>query len=283
MARKRLGELLLERKVITPAQLDQALNYQRQTGHRLGAALVALGSLSEQQLCLALATAMGLKAVAMPPAAVDQAALNSLQGRFCEANDLFPVSLDASNPGRRVLSVAMADPLNIPAVEEIEFTTGLKVVAMIASLSGIRASIRRYYFKDEAKGAAAPGPDRSPEKMTIMRGVGREEVVSTAARRPNPFDELPLLAPDAVREVTQRTDLAELIAEQAELARRKRANRSTATAVDDDLSFLFGTQPKSVQEELEKLESRFWALLRIMAKKGLITREEYIKELVEKE
>jgi len=276
MARKRLGEILLERNVITQIQLDQALVYQRQTGHRLGAALVALGALNEQQLCAALATAMGLKAVPMPPAQVDEAAVRSLKARFCEANDLFPLTLDASNPGRRVLTVAMADPLNLPAIEEIEFTTGLKVVANIAPLSGIRAAIRRHYF---AEASRPPPGERITGRMTIQRGAGQEEVVSTGANR-SMFDELPMLGADAVREVTQRTDLAELISEQAELARRKRASRSTS-AVEDDLSFLFGTQPKSVEEELEKLESRFWALLRIMAKKGLITREEYLKELAE--
>jgi len=282
MARKRLGELLLERRAITPAQLEQALAYQRQTGHRLGAALVSLGALSEQQLCVALASAMGLKPVVVPPDELDWEALHSLQGRFCEANDLFPISLDSSNPLRRVLTLAMADPLNIPAIEEIEFTSGMKVVPTIAPLSSIRSAIRRYYFKESPKVETLPsGREQVPAKMTIQRGV-REEVVHTAAHR-NPVDELPMLAPDAVREVTQRTDLAELISEQAELARRKRANRSAASAVEDDLSFLMGTQPKTVEEQLQNLESRFWALLRIMAKKGLISREEYLKELAEKE
>lgn len=280
MARKRLGELLLERRAITQAQLDQALGYQRQTGHRLGSALVALGFLTEQQLCVALAAAMGLRAVELPPKEIDWNALRSLRPRFCEANDLFPLALDASNPSRKSLTVAMADPLNIPAIEEIEFTTGMKVVPVIAPLSGIRAAIRQYYVKQQGK-PVAPAPAEVTGRMTILRPGGREDVVSTSSRKATE-DELPMLEPDAVKELTQRTELAELIREQAQQRKQRRASRP-ASGVEDDLSYLFGTQPKSVQDELEKLETRFWTLLRIMAKKGLITRDEFMQELAGKD
>ncbi|MGI5863921.1 MAG: hypothetical protein ACOX6T_17955 [Myxococcales bacterium] len=275
MARRRLGELLLVRRVITQAQLDQGLTYQRQTGHRLGSALVALGFLTEQQLCAALAEAMGLRAVRMPPDELDWEALQTLRGRFCEANDLFPLTIDSSNPARKTLTVAMADPLNIPAIEEIEFTTGVKVVPVIAPLSGIRAAIRRYYFKQQAQPAARV-PAQAPDQMTILRPGGREDVISTSTGD----EDLPMLEDDAIKELTQRTELAELIREQA--AQRK-MKRSKVTQVEEDLSYLFGSKPSSVNDQLEELESRFWALLRIMAKKGLITRDEFLSELAGKD
>jgi hypothetical protein len=290
MPRKRLGELLLERKVITPTQLDQALAYQRQTGHRLGAALVALGLMTEGQLCEALAHALGLQAVAMPPAEVDWTALHSLRSRFCEANDLFPLSVDAANPNRKSLTVAMADPLNIPAIEEIEFTTGFKVVPVIAPLSGIRAAIRRYYLKEI--------PGQPPHQMTVMRAGGTEQVIpdtprSQAPRRGAPVartprteeNELPVLTDNElveVREVTERTALADLIKDRAERRRRKRAKAGTAS-VDEDLAYLFGVKSETPSEELAQLEVKFWALLRIMAKKGLISREEFMKEIADRD
>lgn len=275
MARRRLGELLLARRVITQAQLDQGLTYQRQTGHRLGSALVALGFLTEQQLCAALAEAMGLRAVRMPPDEIDWEALQTLRGRFCEANDLFPLTIDSSNPTRKTLTVAMADPLNIPAIEEIEFTTGVKVVPVIAPLSGIRAAIRRYYFKQQAQPAARV-PAQAPDQMTILRPGGREDVISTSTDD----EDLPMLEDDAIKELTQRTELAELIREQA--AQRK-MKRSKVAQVEEDLSYLFGSTTSSVNDQLEELESRFWALLRIMAKKGLITRDEFLSELAGKD
>ncbi|HCF56588.1 MAG TPA: general secretion pathway protein GspE [Myxococcales bacterium] len=275
MARRRLGELLLVRQVITQAQLDQGLTYQRQTGHRLGSALVALGFLTEQQLCAALAEAMGMRAVRMPPDELDWEALQTLRARFCEANDLFPLTLDSSSSARKTLTVAMADPLNLPAIEEIEFTTGVKVAPVIAPLSGIRAAIRHYYFKQQGMRPGEGSPTKASEQMTILRPGGREDVVSTATD-----DDLPILEGDAVRELTQRTELAELIREQA--AQRK-IKRSKATQVEDDLSYLFGVKTSSVNDQIEELESRFWALLRIMAKKGLITRDEFLRELAGKD
>jgi hypothetical protein len=279
MARKRLGELLLEHGIISRDQLEKGLNYQRQTGHRLGTALVALGFLTEEQLCAALGKALGIKAVRMPPRPdqVDWAAVQVLRARFCEANDLFPISLDASNPTRKSVIIAMADPLNIPAIEEIEFTTGMKVVPVIAPLSGVRAAIRRYYLKQNPD-VAVPGTGAS-DRMTIIRAGGVEDVVSTSSRpqrlvaRP-PEEDLPLVEAEPVREVTERTALADLIQDRVERNRRKRSS------VEADLDYLFGV-PDTTGDSLQKLESRFWALLRIMAKKGLITRDEFLRELAD--
>ncbi|HEY3444854.1 MAG TPA: hypothetical protein VGK67_00765 [Myxococcales bacterium] len=308
MPRKRLGELLLERRLIAPPQLDQALAYQRQTGHRLGAALVALGFISETQLCDALAQALGLTAVPMPPnpKEIDWDALRSLKSRFCEANDLFPLTLEEGTNGRKTLTVAMADPLNIPAIEEVEFTVGVKVVPVIAPLSGIRAAIRRHYFKD----AGSP-----QDKMTVVRPGGAEEVIPdpdapraapAAARaalappapspsRPNSATprteetEMPVLSdnelvevPPPGQEVTERTALAELIKRRAEKNRQKKAAPG-APGANEDLDYLFGLKSESTAEELAKLETRFWALLRIMAKKGLLSREEFLRELADQD
>ncbi|MBI5548968.1 MAG: general secretion pathway protein GspE [Deltaproteobacteria bacterium] len=302
MARKRLGELLLERKVITPPQLDQALAYQRQTGHRLGAALVALGFLGETQLCEALAQALGLKAVQLPPEEVDWTALHSLRSRFCEANDLFPLAMDTSHPSRKTIVVAMADPLNIPAIEEIEFTTGFKVVAVIAPLTSIRQSIRRYYLKDA-------GPQHGDRTTGVRPGGSEQAPPNSSARGTSPSpspsrpakasvskppassgsrteeNEMPVLADNELlewHEVTERTALADLIRARAEKQKKKKSPPDSSS-VDEDLAYLFGVKAQSPSDEIARLESKLWALLRIMAKKGLITREEFLQELSDKD
>ncbi len=264
MARKRLGELLLERQIIDRKQLEHALAYQRQTGHRLGTALVALGFMTELQLCEALGQALGLRAVRMPPEQLNWDALHTLRSRFCEANDLFPLEIEDQAPGRKRLVVAMADPLNLPAIEEMEFTTGMKVVPVIATLSGIRAAIRRHYLKQS---------DSQPGTMTVVRPGGGEQVIGDAA------EDLPTLSPDDAQEVTERTALADLIKERMERRRKQRAS----SPADDDMQYLFGMKPESSDAALEKLERQFWALLRIMAKKGLITRDEFLHELADED
>src|SRR5580700_8478535 len=102
MARKRLGELLLERHAITPEQLASALVYQRQAGGRLGNALVSKGYLSEKELCRTLGEALGLPVLEVV-GIKDWGALHLLKSAFCERHELFPVGLDDSHTGRRRL------------------------------------------------------------------------------------------------------------------------------------------------------------------------------------
>ena len=109
MGRKRLGELLLDQGRISQDQLDAALAYQRQSGNRIGMALIALKAITEDKLCETLSQALGLQVIQLDSVEVDWNALHALRDRFCEANDLFPVSLGEAKGGRKVLTVGMAD------------------------------------------------------------------------------------------------------------------------------------------------------------------------------
>jgi len=286
MARKRLGELLLEQGAVTADQLQAGLALQRQSGNRLGAALVAQGVLSEEKLATALAQALGLPLVELDKLEVDLSALHALRDRFCEANDLFPISLEAPKSGRKQLCVAMADPLNLPAIEEIEFTTGFKVQPRLATLSAVRSAIRTHYLKlppESPQGEASrarkqPVPPPLPVKMP---GVAvSEEVVLTDAL------DSPSSAPGARRSLTSRTELAELIREREQaLKSRARPNSGGGPKrpLEDDLAYLLGEPLLGADpyEQIERLERRLWALMRIMAKKGLLTREEFLAEFDE--
>src|SRR5687767_3956784 len=116
MARKRIGELLLERRAISLAQLEAALAQQRHTRQRLGALLVAQGAISEDTLAGVLAQGLGLPLVDLRALQPEWAAVHLLRSRFCEQHDLFPYGLEVVR-GRKSLLVAMSDPLNVPAVE----------------------------------------------------------------------------------------------------------------------------------------------------------------------
>lgn len=279
MARKRLGELLLEQGAVTAEQLQQALALQRQSGNRLGAALVAMGVLTEDRLVRALSVALALEVVDLDKLEVEWTALHALRDRFCEANDLFPVSLEAGKAGKKVLTVAMADPLNLPALEEIEFTTGFKVQPRLAPLSQVRNAIRRHYLKlppEEPRKAAPP-----PKTPAVT-----EEVVLTDAILEEPAGPTKPVPPPG-RVVTGRTALAELIAEREAASKARLAARppsgGSGKPVLDDLAYLLGESVSGPDpyEQLDRLERRFWALMRIMAKKGLLTREEFLAEFDE--
>ncbi|NOK39149.1 general secretion pathway protein GspE, partial [Corallococcus exercitus] len=157
MARKRIGELLVERGAITPAQLEAGLAAQRQTRQRLGVTLIGQGAITEATLAQALSEALGMPQVDLAAITPDWAAVHLLRARFCEQHDLFPYALENVG-GRRQLVVAMADPLNITAIEEIEFTSGLKVSGRVTALSAVRGAILRYYHKVPVATGPRPAP-----------------------------------------------------------------------------------------------------------------------------
>jgi hypothetical protein len=327
MARKRIGELLLERGAITPAQLEAALAAQRERRQRLGAVLVAQGAITDTTLAQVLSEALGLPAVALGALQPEWSAVHMLRARFCEQHELFPYALESLR-GRRHLLVAMSDPLNVPAVEEIEFTTGLKVAARVAPLSEVRAAILRYYHKVTPATAEAPdgqllGPGGVPLRLAAQdeelptldpEALGEEPAADGVVEGIIVGEALP------VGETTERNALAALI-ERREAQRREARARAPAAppfaparpgavatgsvraqgpgpggapgavrgpvappaaggALQEDLAYLLGgPRPPREASDVEELERKFWALMRIMARKGLLTREEFTREL----
>lgn len=281
MARKRIGELLVERGAITPAQLEAGLAAQRQTRQRLGVTLIGQGAITEATLAQALSEALEMPQVDLAAITPDWAAVHFLRARFCEQHDLFPYALENVG-GRRQLVVAMADPLNITAIEEIEFTSGMKVSGRVTALSAVRGAILRYYHKVPV----ATGPRPSPAPARPARPA-------PPPARPSVDDDEEVIVGEELpaAEKTQRTSLADLIREREEQAKRKRGGAgaagdkakarptSSGGGVLDDLDYLFGQAAREEPDRLEELERRFWALMRIMARKGLLTNEEFRREL----
>lgn len=289
MARKKLGEMLMERGLIDVDQLNSALAYQRHWGHRLGTALLAKGFITEGQLMKVLGEELGVTVIDLADIQADWDAIRLLNARFCETHELFPVALDDSR-GRSRLVCAMADALNVAAIDEIEFTTGCKVRVVLAPVSQIHSAIRRYYHRQKTEIRRVP--DRPPARrsggpagggdgeMVVVRPGGGEETIDTRVRT-DPRGG-PALVDDAdvvllTQEVTKRTELAEII-RQREAQQRPAAPKGGG--VDEDLDFLFGVSTQDT-ERLEKIERRFWKLLRLLAKKGLLDKEEFLKEIDE--
>lgn len=265
MARKRLGELLLERGIITAKQLEDGLSAHRQTRQRLGVTLIQQGVLSEGQLAQALADALNIPLVDLSSAQVEWSAVHMLRARVCEQHDLFPFALDTSK-GRKQLVIAMSDPLNVPALEEIEFTTGLKVMPRLAPLSQVRSAILRYYHKVNPEDVSGP--------LTVVHRGG-----ATVTEEEDVIEGEEVAEPP--KEKTDRAALADLIKRREEQRAQKKARAPKKTgALSDDLDYLLGSAPEET-DEIERLERKFWALMRIMARKGLITKDEFQKELDE--
>ncbi len=272
MARKKLGEILLERGMIDQDQLNSALAYQRQWGHRLGVAMVAKGFITEGLLCKVLGEVMSLPTVDLSRVDFNTNALRMISFNTCENNDLIPFALEEGR-GKDALVLAMADPMNLAIIDEIEFTTGLKVRPVLATISAINSAIRKFYrgmnttikpmslFREK-------GPDTG--RMVLVRPGGDSEEVDTSTREPTGKTKAPEAPRDEIDDRVQQ-----IKARRAKQVGQTDKSISSEEAMQD---YLREVQTSEL-EALNKLEKYFWALMRVMAKKGLLTKEEFLREL----
>ena len=158
MGRKkiRIGDVLIAAGAITEEQLQEALDYQKENGGKLGNVLVELGFISDQILITLLTQQLGIDYI-------------SLKGAKIEYR-VMPVEIDPDNPN--ILKVAMSDPQDLDAIDDISLVTNLQVEPMLANESDINDAIGQYYGSAQAMEAAEQykkeqavslGPDENEE------------------------------------------------------------------------------------------------------------------------
>ena len=147
-----LGDLLLETGHITPPQLQLALDEQHRNGRSLGRVLIDLEVLSEDQLVAALAAEIGLPFVDLTEFAVDGHAVRLVPAQVCRRHTVLPVGFEDGK-----LLVAMADPANVFALDDIRSTTQLDVRPVVATRSDVVAAIDRFHRGDDEMDQLASG------------------------------------------------------------------------------------------------------------------------------
>jgi type IV pilus assembly protein PilB len=140
---KQLGDILLEGGHVTREQLEHAVSEQRRLGRSLGRVLVDLGVLTEQQLVAALATQIGMKFVDLSDHPVDGSAVSRVPDMVCRRHTALPIGYEEGK-----LVVAMADPANVFAVDDIRSVSGMEVKAVVATKADVVAAIDRYHRGD---------------------------------------------------------------------------------------------------------------------------------------
>src|SRR3954468_11792867 len=138
--RKRLGQLLTELGVVDEHQLQSALGHQKQWGGKLGGILVQKGFCKEEDVVSALSRHLGMPRVKLPEQKVDQRAIKFVSRAIAEKLHVFPYEL--SGAGRsEVVTIAMSDPTDLSAVDQLSFHTGKRVKTMLAGDSEIFPAI----------------------------------------------------------------------------------------------------------------------------------------------
>jgi hypothetical protein len=166
VAKKRLGEILLEEGLIDEHDLEQALEYKEKSGYRLGTALVALRVIAEWQLTEALGKALHLPVADLLSAPPRKSALEKIPARLAERFDLIPLRLEGRGADQQLV-IAMSDPLNRAVVKRMQDVAGCPIKPVLASLSAIQRAIREHYH-DAEKSKTFTEVDRlrTPHKRT---------------------------------------------------------------------------------------------------------------------
>ena len=142
----RLGELLVREKLITADQLKKAVEEQRTSGGRLGYNLAKLGFINEKELTAFLSKQYGIPSIDPVTTEVDPEVIKLIPEDVANKYQVIPISRTGST-----LVLAMADPSNIFAIDDIKFLTGYNVESMVASEVAIKAAIEKYYTTQEAE------------------------------------------------------------------------------------------------------------------------------------
>ncbi len=158
---QRLGDLLVKEKVITPEQLDQALKSQKESGSRLGSILVKLGFLSDEDVTNFLSRQYGVPAINLNFFEIDATVVKLIPYDTAKRYQILPLSRVGSS-----LTIAMVDPTNVFAMDDIKFMTGFNIEPVVASESSILEGIEKAY-------GAANEPQEDLE--SVMAAMGGED------------------------------------------------------------------------------------------------------------
>jgi type IV pilus assembly protein PilB len=136
----KLGELLLKENMVTPQQLQDALNHQRMNGGKLGKAFVSLGYVRDEEITSLLSRQYGVPSINLDHFEVDPTIIKIIPAETTRKYQILPLSRSGAT-----LTIAMADPTNVFAMDDIKFMTGYNVEPVVASETSIEEAIERYY------------------------------------------------------------------------------------------------------------------------------------------
>ena len=181
----RLGDLLVKASLITNEQLVQALEHQKKSGGRLGSCLVNLGFISDEDVTTFLSRQYGVPSINLSYFEVDPAVVKLVPEETAKRYEVIPLSRLGS-----ALTIAMVDPTNVFAMDDIKFMTGFNVEPVVASESAIRQAIEKLYTQAPGDALQQLTADFSGEDDEAIEleaeedELGNEELEKAAGEAP---------------------------------------------------------------------------------------------------
>ena len=165
MSVSRLGELLVRNQLISDSQLASAIAEQKKEGTRLGAALVKLGYVQEHDLASFMSKHYGVPSIDLTEFDIDPAIVDLVSADVAQKYQLVPI-----NRAGATLIVAMADPSNIFAIDDIKFMTGFNVEVVVAAEAAIKDAIDKLYDQSASMADALEGLEDLDDLELIDEG-----------------------------------------------------------------------------------------------------------------
>ena len=151
-SKKRLGDLLLDEGLITGEQLEKALKLAKETGKRIGETLVENGIVTERDIMNALSHQLGIEIVSLIGVEISKELLGLVDASILRKNRMVPI--DFYNGNVNVVRLAMADPMDMAAVDDFMMITNLQVEPVLALPNEIMLTLDRYFGNSETLAAA---------------------------------------------------------------------------------------------------------------------------------
>jgi type IV pilus assembly protein PilB len=169
----RIGELLLKEKRITPEQLQQALNHQKASGGKLGYNLVKMGFVKDEEITALLSKQYGVPSINLTQFEIDPAVIKLIPAETANKYQIVPLSRAGAT-----LTIAMTDPTNVFAMDDIKFMTGYNVEPVVASETAVTDAIQKYYAVTAAKSGGPGGGASAASVTTVSSGPSALEMAS---------------------------------------------------------------------------------------------------------
>jgi len=150
----KLGEILVRENLISPQHLREALDYQREHGGRLGFNLVKLGLVSDDMITAVLSRQYGIPSVNLELFQIDAQVLHLIPQEVAQKYSVLPLSRVGAS-----LTLAMVDPTNVFAMDDVKFMTGLNVEPVVVAEASIQQAISKYYGTSKEIELSAMGAD----------------------------------------------------------------------------------------------------------------------------
>ena len=176
--KKRLGDLLVEAGTITMDQLMDALGKQKETGKKLGDTLIELGFTTEENIATALHRQLGLESVNLSEMTVSDEIIKLVNEPILRKYVCMPFEFNPHN--MNVLRVAMADPMDIRAMDDISIVTNYQVEVVVSTAHDIMAAIDRYYGNAEAMKVAEQYTKEKKEQLLARKQQQQQEQMQDA-------------------------------------------------------------------------------------------------------